>query len=180
MAMDAAGNGPVLEIGCGSGSDTTTLAAMGLSVHAFDVAPEAAAEAARAVPSAQVSTQSVLEPFPLEGTGIGLVVASLSLHYFPWGQTISIMNRICSTLRVGGVLLARFNSDQDANHGASGYPEVEPGMYLVDGQTKRFFAEHDVQRLFAHRWQMLSCEHLVSHKYALPKALWEVVARRLT
>jgi SAM-dependent methyltransferase len=174
----AAAGAPVLEIGCGAGRDTAELGALGLEVFAFDLSPEEAAKAASAAPGATVSVQSVLDPFPLEGTGIGVVVASLSLHYFPWRQTVEIVQRIRSTLRPGGLLLARFNSSEDVNFGALGHPQIEPGLYMVNGQPKRFFSEADVVALFAKGWRQRSRRHGVSLKYGQPKALWEVVVER--
>jgi len=171
----AAGRGPVLEIGCGAGHDTAVLVDMGVDVVAFDIDGEAVSRAKAAAPAAAVSVQSVLDPFPLEGQGIGVVVASLSLHYFGWSQTRSIVHRIRRTLREGGLLLARFNSDQDVHHGAIGFPEIERGLYAVNGLAKRFFSDRDVDALFQGGWRVLSKEHRTSTKYERPKALWEVV-----
>jgi len=174
----AAANHPVLEIGCGPGHDTAVLVGMGLDVYAFDLSKEEAAKAAVAAPRAQVSAQSVLDPFPLEGQGIGVVVASLSLHYFTWPQTAALAERIRTTLRVGGLFLARFNSDQDVHYGAVGHQELEPGLYSVNGQPKRFFAERDLDALFGSGWRLLSKKHMVTRKYQHPKALWEVAVAR--
>ena len=71
-------------------------------------------------------------------------------------------------------MLARFNSTEDINFGAAGHPEIEPGLFLVGSQTKRFFTQADVRRLFAQGWQVQSIEHKVTYKYQAPKALWEV------
>jgi hypothetical protein len=151
---------------------------MGLDVYAFDLSTEEAAKAAVAAPQAKVSAQSVLDPFPLEGQGIGVVVASLSLHYFTWSQTLALADRIRRTLRVGGIFLARFNSDQDIHYGAAGHQEIEPGLYSVNGQPKRFFAENELEALFSSGWRLLSKKHMVTLKYKNPKALWEVAVER--
>lgn len=174
----AAAGQPVLEIGCGPGHDTAALVEMGVGVYAFDLSPEEVAKAAAAAPAAVITTQSVLDPFPLEGQGIGVVVASLSLHYFGWSQTQALAERIRGTLRVGGLFLARFNSDQDVNFGAVGHPQIEPGLYSVNGQPKRFFSEHDLDSLFHAGWRMLGKAHKASLKYRQPKALWEVALER--
>jgi SAM-dependent methyltransferase len=171
---DVCAGAPLLEIGCGSGQDTRTLVSHGLKVVAFDLAPEEVAKAQVAAPEASITVQSVLEPFPLEGSGIGAVVASLSLHYFTWQETVSLVSRIHRTLRPGGLLLARFNSTEDTNFGAIGHPEVEPGLHLVNGQAKRFFSQADVNALFGLGWQVRNLEHRVTHKYKFPKSLWEL------
>ena len=173
-----AGESPVLEIGCGSGADTTTLVAAGLAVTGFDRSDEAVAEARQRAAGARLNVQDVREPFPLEGSGLGAIVASLSLHYFPWTETREIVDRIHRTLRPGGLFLCRLNSTQDQHFGACGNPLIEPGLFLVDGQPKRFFDAPALDRLFAKGWHRLSCEHHLTDKYARPKALWEVVLER--
>lgn len=172
----AAGAEPVLEIGCGPGADTQTLLQHGLPVVAFDLSPEAVAKARLAAPAATLSVQSLLDPWPLEGAGVGVVLASLSLHYFRWAQTVEVVARLHRTLRPGGLLLARFNATDDIHHGATGHPLIEPGYFDVQGQPKRFFSEADLRALFGTGWRITSLEHHVIHRYAQPKAVWELLA----
>jgi SAM-dependent methyltransferase len=178
LIAQATNGGPLLEIGCGSGADTSELMRNGLHVVAFDLSPEAVQAAKRAAPSASITVQSVTDPFPLEGTGLGAVIASLSLHYFTWAQTISMAARIHSTLKPGGLFLCRLNSSEDKNFGSIGNPEIEPGLYLVNGQPKRFFSKADVEKMFFQGWKQLSCEQTSSRKYGLQKHMWEVAVRR--
>ncbi len=173
-----AGSTLVLEIGCGHGDDTAVLTSAGLNVHAFDLSPIAVSATKMRVPSANVERRDTREPFPDLARELGAVVASLSLHYFSWSETQTLVKRIRSTLRPGGILLCRLNSTQDHNFGASGHPEIEPNFFLVKGETKRFFDEASVNSLFAQGWNKLSLEHFVSGKYGKPKALWEVVLER--
>lgn len=175
---DSAGTRPVLEIGCGTGADTATLAEAGFAVVAFDLSAASAAATRLRVPSAQVHCQDVRAPFPL-GTGeAGAVIASLSLHYFAWTETLDLVRRIRDTLQPGGLFLCRLNSVEDRHFGAAGHPAIEPNYYLVDGQPKRFFDERSTAELFASGWQLLSMEHQTTRKYVRQKALWEVAARR--
>jgi len=104
---ETARGAPILEIGCGVGDDTAVLTQCGLEVVAFDLSPEAVSEARNAAPAAIITVQSVEQPFPLEGSGIGVVIASLSLHYFSWGQTQRVLARIRTTLKRDGLLLCR-------------------------------------------------------------------------
>jgi SAM-dependent methyltransferase len=168
----------VLEIGCGSGADTVELLRSGLQVVAFDLSLEAVAAAKQVAPSAEITAQSVEQHFPLEGTGIGAVIASLSLHYFTWTQTLSLAARIRATLKPGGIFLCRLNSTEDKNYGSVGHQEIEPGLYLVNGHPKRFFSESAIDALFKTGWKVISCEHKSSSKYELPKYMWEVAAAR--
>jgi SAM-dependent methyltransferase len=169
---------PVLEIGCGRGADTVTLLNAGFNVVAFDLTAENVEVAKQAAPGAIVSVQNVLDPFPLEASGIDAIVASLSLHYFTWDQTLSVISRVHGTLRDRGLFLGRFNSTEDFNYGAVGNLEIEPGLFMVEGQAKRFFNGDQLSELFGSGWRVIAKEPMVSTKYGLPKALWEVVVER--
>ncbi|MEG0821442.1 MAG: class I SAM-dependent methyltransferase [Burkholderiaceae bacterium] len=168
----------ILEIGCGSGDDTRTLAAAGLDVIAFDRSESALEAARRQLPQARFHCQDVRAPFPIEQSELGAVIASLSLHYFRWDETLALADRIARVLRPGGVLLCRLNASDDHHFGASGFPEIEPSYFMVEGEPKRFFDEASVRRLFAKGWRTLSLEHFITPKYSRPKALWEVVLER--
>lgn len=164
---------PILEIGCGNGSDTSTLVAAGCQVVAFDLSPEAVRQAQRRVPAATIVCQDVRQPFPLEATGV--VVASLSLHYFAWDETLALVERIRGLLDERGVLLCRLNSTEDHHFGASGHPRIADNYYLVDGTPKRFFDAAAIDALFGSGWRRRSCQHFTTRKYLRSKALWEVV-----
>lgn len=178
LARERADSGLVLEIGCGHGDDTAVLAGAGLKVHAFDLSSVAAGIAKVRVPKAVVECRDVREPFPDVARELGVIVASLSIHYFSWAETQALVERVRSTLRPGGIFLCRLNSDQDHNFGASGHPEIEPNFFMVKGEPKRFFNEAVINSLFAEGWNTLSLEHFVTKKYVKPKALWEVVFER--
>ena len=178
LAVARAGGSPVLEIGCGHGDDTATLAAAGLRVLAFDLSRVAVGIAKLRVPSATVQCRDVRDPFPEQAHELGVVVASLSLHYFAWAETLALAERVRAALRPGGVFLCRLNSTEDKNFGARGHPEIEPNYFLVDGSPKRFFDEPSVRALFATGWRVLSLEHFTTRKYLKPKSLWEVVLER--
>ncbi len=178
LVIEHAQHHPVLEIGCGTGDDTATLVAAGLAVHAFDLSETSVALARLRAPKATVACRDTRDPFPLAARSAGAVVASLSLHYFPWQQTVALVERVRQTLRPGGVFLCRLNSTEDRNFGASGHPLIEANYYMVDGQPKRFFDAQAIDALFAAGWQVRSKEHMATRKYIQKKALWEVVAQR--
>ncbi|MBI3101189.1 MAG: class I SAM-dependent methyltransferase [Burkholderiales bacterium] len=178
MLKESAGSRPVFEIGCGIGADTSTLFNAGLEVVAFDISSASVATTRLRVPRARIFCQDARDPFPLPDGQAGAVVASLSLHYFTWSETLDLVHRIQQTLSRGGLFLCRLNSTEDKNFGAAGHPEIEPNYYLVDGQPKRFFDENSVAELFASGWKVLSKEHQTTNKYIRSKALWEVIAQR--
>ena len=178
LILERAGMGPVLEIGCGTGLDTLTLANAGASVVAFDQSPQAVAKARERAPKADITCQDVRDPFPSLGLRVGVVIASLSLHYFSWSETQSLFARVHDQLRRGGLFLCRLNSTNDHNHGASGHPKIEPNYFLVDGLPKRFFDRASIDQLLAHGWRILSIQELATNKYARPKVLWELAVER--
>ena len=179
LVIERAGGGPILELGCGSGRDTGTLAGAGLRVVGLELNAAAVASARERVPSAQFHCQDIRAPFPLPDGTSGVVLASLCLHYFDWPETTALAERIRRQLRPGGVLLCRLNSTLDVHHGAIAGWSGEDPFYLVDGIPKRFFDRAAVDRLFASGWRPISVEHHVVERYAQPKALWEAVLERL-
>jgi SAM-dependent methyltransferase len=178
LLQERAGNSLVLEIGCGHGDDTATLSDAGFKVHAFDLSRAAVAIAKVRVPAAVIECRDLRDPLPVQAQDLGAIVASLSLHYFSWAETQTIVGKVHSALRPGGILLCRLNSTQDHNYGASGYPQLEPNFYLVKGEPKRFFDKASIGLLFANGWRIHSLEHFKTGKYVKEKALWEVVLER--
>lgn len=178
LIRQRAGASPVLEIGCGHGDDTATLTAQGLRVIAFDLSRASVAAARLRVPSAQIECRDIRDAFPDAAHGLGVVLASLSLHYFAWDETVAIVQRVRDVMRPGGVLLCRLNSTQDSHFGAGQGTQIEENYFERDGQRKRFFDEAAVQRLFAEGWRALSVQHKTTRKYLRQKALWEVVLER--
>jgi len=59
LALTHAGEGPVLEIGCGHGDDTAVLADAGLSVTAFDLSRAAVTVAKARVSSATITRRDI-------------------------------------------------------------------------------------------------------------------------
>ena len=166
----------ILEIGCGGGRDTEVLAGAGHRVAAIDLSPDAIARAKARAPQAQFHWQDIRAAFPVDAAGV--VVANLSLHYFPWPETEALVGRIRSLLRPAGLLLCRLNSTNDHNFGASGHPGIDENFYLVDGAPKRFFDRAAVDRLFSSGWRLLGAEERIIDRYERPKSAWEVVLEK--
>ncbi|SFM72832.1 class I SAM-dependent methyltransferase [Variovorax sp. OV329] len=186
QSVDSAGGAPVLELGCGTGRDTEVLVANGLGVVALELLPAQLELAHQRVPAgADFHQQDIRAPFPIgeQGPGeVGAVLASLSLHYFDWAQTLEMAARIRRTLQPGGLLLCRLNSVRDVHHGAQGdYPRIDPDdpdFLHVDGWDKRFFDRPQVDRMFADGWNWVGLEERTVMRYAEPKVLWEAALRR--
>jgi SAM-dependent methyltransferase len=167
---------PLLELGCGDGLDTAVLAGAGCRVIGVDRSEAALAEARARVPGAEFYCRDLREPFPLGAGAAGVVLASLSLHYFPWAETVELVERIRRVLAADGLFVCRVNSTNDRNYGAVGHPEIDRHYYSVSGRTKRFFDRADVESLLATGWQARTLLEETIDRYGLPKVVWRVVA----
>ncbi len=178
LLAECVGQNTILDIGCGDGADLARLAAAGFKLIGFDLSPQQVALAAANVPDAQIYCLDLRDPFPITTRPIAAVLASLCLHYLPWNETLAVVARIHQLLPPRGLLLCRVNSTEDHHNGASGHPAIADNYFLVDGSPKRFFDQAAVQALFAQGWRFLSLEHYTTHKYELPKTVWEAVLER--
>ncbi|WPG37084.1 class I SAM-dependent methyltransferase [Variovorax sp. EBFNA2] len=182
LLRECADDGPVLELGCAAGRDTATLVEAGLRVVAIELSSDALTQARERVPTgAEFHCGDFRAAWPLaEGAMVGAVLASLSLHYFAWDETLALVRRIHRALQPDGVLLCRLNSVNDLHHGARG-PSAsgrdEDFFYVVDGISKRFFDRAAVERLFADGWALQHLEEVRVLRYDEPKVAWEAVLR---
>jgi SAM-dependent methyltransferase len=178
LLRDRAGAAAILELGCGIGKDTAILVGAGFRVVAVDLSPRAIERARAAVPDAEFHIRDLRAPFPVTAAEVGAIIASLSLHYFSWVETLALVERMRTTLRPQGALLCRLNSTNDHNYGAIGYPRIEDDFYLVQGEPKRFFNQTSIEAVFATGWRTLSVTERVIQRYSQPKVVWEVILER--
>jgi SAM-dependent methyltransferase len=176
--LETSRQGKILELGCGRGRDSHYLTDFGLDVVACDYSQEALEICRRNAPRAERLRIDISGPLPFPDEAFPVVLASLCLHYFSWPRTVAIMAEIRRCLKPGGFLLLRVNSTGDVHHGAVGHPEVEPGLYNVDGELKRFFDRNAVERLVGSDWMVHGLEEMTVDRYASPKVLWEVVLEK--
>jgi SAM-dependent methyltransferase len=168
----------LLELGCGAGRDTLYLTSLGLKVIAGDYSQEALDLCRRAAPLADIRRIDLREPLPFPDGNFPAVLASLCLHFFPWSMTVAMMAEIRRCLSPGGILLLRVNSSRDIHRCEPAPPEIEPGLFLMKGQLKRFFDRDALLRLLGAGWQIHECEELQVDRYGAAKYLWEVVLEK--
>jgi SAM-dependent methyltransferase len=180
-AMRAAGE-TLLELGCGIGEDAAELTALGFRVFASDISGKAVRAAVGNAPRARFFVADLSAPLPIRSAAVNSVVASLSIHYFRWHETVAIIEEVRRVLRPGGAFAFRVNATDDVNFGASQGEELEPNFYHVppDGRNnrpyKRFFDEESIRALLVPGWRITFLAHRTIHRYETSKQVWECCA----
>lgn len=176
--LEADRDAPVLDLGCGAGEDARSLSQWGFEVVAADFSERALELTGRRAPEAETRHVDLTRGLPFPDARFGAIVAGLSLHYFPWLETVEILEDVRRCLAPGGHLLARLNSTNDARYAAARKEEVEPNFYLVDGSPRRLFDRDDVYTLFSRGWKIEEASERTTSRYVDRKTLWEIVARK--
>lgn len=173
---------PVLELGCGQGLDAARMTASGLRVVALDRSAEMLETAVHLAPEAQLIRGELGRPLPFRDGVFGGAVASLSLHYLPWRDTLAALEEIHRVLAPGSVLVFRVNATDDYHHGAGAGEEVEPGLYVASpgghAELKRFFDDEMVRAATGEWFEIEHLEHTTTYRFEQPKRIWECVATR--
>ena len=172
------GGETVLDIGCGRGRDSQYMTGLGYNVISIDLAREALRECRRLAPKAAQLQVDLRSGLPFRDGAFRVIVANLTLHYFSWQLTESIVEEVKRCLKAEGTLLARLNSTGDVNHGAVGHEEIEPGLFLISGEQKRFFNRASIQMLFSTGWNIHRIQEMAVDIYPETKVLWEIVLER--
>ena len=176
--LDAGRGSPVLELGCGDGRDARFLTERGFLVVATDFSEKALEITRRRAPAVKTQNVDLTRGLPFPDESFGVIVASLSLHYFPWQQTTEILADVRRCLRPGGHLLARLNSTKDPYYRAAEKRTVENNFYVVEGMPKRLFGRRDLEALFQEGWKISAAEEHTTGRYGGRKLAWEVVAQK--
>jgi len=180
-ALRAAGE-MALELGCGPGEDAAELTVQGFRVAGFDLLRTPIRRAIENAPAAQFFVADLRAPLPVRSGAVDVVVASLSIHYFLWRETHSILGEVRRVLRSGGVFVFRVNATDDVNFGAMQGEEIEPHYYRVppDGRNnrpdKRFFDELSLHAFLTPGWRIAYLAHRTISRYNTPKQVWECLA----
>ena len=159
----------ILELGCGSGIDTTVLSDYAETLVSGDIAPKAESQGT-------VLALDHSKALPFKNGSFDTVVASLCLHYFRIEKTKEIITEISRVLKPQGSFICRLNSYKDENYGSVGYPEIEPGLYDVNGEQKRFFQEHEIRSLWEQGYSLRAISHKSIDRYQKVKWVYEFSA----
>lgn len=153
LGMISQAGSPILDLGSGNGEDTEFLLRKGFKVISADFSKSSVEKVSQIEGSTPIlfDMSNIDEWSKFPDKSIGTVVANLSLHYFDDKTTRMIMEQIKRILKPSGILIARVNSSNDKNFGASDGEELEPGYYTNPerGINKRFFTPDSIKKYFS-------------------------------
>lgn len=116
FAAHVRGAGPVYDLGCGPGGQTTAfLHALGVKVRGMDLSPAAVAEAARRHPPITFEAGDMLALPLADGTAAGVVAFYAIVHFSP-GQLRIALAEMHRVTRPGAPLLISFHVGDQVVH----------------------------------------------------------------
>lgn len=116
----ADGDGPVADLGCGTGRVTAYLTSKGLDVAGIDLSPEMLAVARRDHPELRFSQGSLLA-LDLPDGGLAGAVAWYSIIHTPPARLPEVCAELFRVLRPGGHLQLGFHVGDRRHHRTDGY-----------------------------------------------------------
>lgn len=173
----------VLDLGCGTGSDVTRLAAAGFRLSGLDFSGKAIAWArSKAIPGAEFTEADMAEALPYSDDHFDAVFSNVALHMFDTATTKDIVAEVKRVLTPGGHFIFHVNSLDDRElraHRKRVLKELDQNrIQEEDGQTVRFFSKEELQSLFG-SWATVQLEHLeIPHQVTGEpfKKVWRGVA----
>jgi SAM-dependent methyltransferase len=116
FAADVRGAGPVYDLGCGPGGQTTAfLHALGVAVRGVDLSPAAVAEAAARHPRIPFETGDMLALPLQDGAAAGIVAFYAIVHFSP-AQLRAALGEMQRVMRPGAPLLLAFHVGEEVVH----------------------------------------------------------------
>ena len=175
--LQNSGDIPIIDLGSGYGNDTLFLSERGFKVISCDLSMEALKRLSHFIDQPVVRHFDMLTGLPFENGSAKVIIANLSIHYFPWKDTEMIMDEIRRVLDEGGYLLCRVNSTKNMPcYGGDGV-EIEEGYYTLNGRNKRFFGRHHLERLFK-AWEICHIEEYFFERFGSEKVVWDVAVKK--
>lgn len=168
----------IIDLGCGSGSDTLYLTERGHKVIACDYSEESINIVNKFMPDVKTILMDISETLPFKDESIDVIIADLSLHYFNKKTTKNIINEIKRVLKNNGYLIGRVNSINDFNYGAKSGKQIENDFYLTEVGYKRFFDEQAIRYYFKN-FNIEICEETSIIRYGNEKRAFEFLVRRI-
>ena len=106
--VDAAGGGPVADVGCGPGHFTAYLRKLGADAFGIDLSPAMVGIARRDHPGVRFEVGSMTD-LPLADNSVGALVAFWSLIHIPDDEIPTVLAQFRRVVRPGGPVLIGFH-----------------------------------------------------------------------
>ena len=118
--VQAAGGGPVADLGCGPGRITTHLADLGLDAFGIDLSPGMVQVARRTYPQLRFDVGSIAA-LDLPDGGLAGALAWYSVIHTPPERLPAVLTEFARVLRPGAPLLMAFQAGDERVHLQQGY-----------------------------------------------------------
>lgn len=171
-------NSRILELGCGTRSDSVYFANVGHLATAtdfLDLVIETNKKSAHA-PNLQYKVMDLSQPFPYKDSEFDVVYARLSLHYFDNQGTVKIFGEIQRVLKPGGIFAFMCKSTKDPLYGIG--DSLGKDIFLNKGHIRHFFSNEYVLKLLAGKFDVESVDKTGEDFYGHPSSFIEVIARK--
>ncbi|ALG09357.1 class I SAM-dependent methyltransferase [Kibdelosporangium phytohabitans] len=119
-SVQAAGGGPVVDVGCGPGEVTAHLHALGLEAFGVDLSPGMVDVAGRAHPGVRFEVGSMTD-LALPAASVTGLIAWQSLIHIPDDEVKVVLNHFHRVLRPGGPLQLLFHVGDSTRLKTEGY-----------------------------------------------------------
>jgi len=168
------GRRTVVELGCGSGDDTSFLTRTGHRILSCDISGDALEAVKQKYPGAETRRFDMLGGFPIDTAYADIVTAGLCLHFFDDRGISGILTEIRRILKPDGLFLCRLNSERDRLPNRPGEIFLGDGLYMTEEGPKRFYSEPLIKAVFS-GWRILLMEEKTAVKFSKQKSLWELM-----
>ena len=168
----------IIDLGCGTGSDTLYLTERNYKVLSCDYSEEALKIVRKYIANSETSQLDLTQKLPFEDESASVIIADLSLHYFNDAATKKIIQEIKRVLKPKGYLIGRLNSVNDKNYGALTGQKIEKHFYLTESGYKRFFNKEDIEYYFK-EFEIKHCTEESMMRYGDEKIAWEFAVQKI-
>lgn len=158
-------NPTILEIGCGTGADSTYFAQQGYVVTATDISKVVIGQNKQYYKDLAIDFRELdaSQQLPFKQDQFDVVYSHLALHYFTHETTQAVFNELSRVLKSGGILAFACKSTNDALYGEG--EEIEPDMFVRKGHVRHFFSLEYTKSLLGDAYEILVLEE-VQERYA--------------
>ena len=169
----SAENGPVLDLACGTGSDSFWLKKRGIPSVACDYSLKGLNLFHTYLPDIPVVCFDMTNSFPFSQETFKMLICDMGLHFFSEEKTFFILHEIQRILKKGGTAFFRINAIEDLDPDKI-EGEIETHFYLLKNDVNmRYFTREDINCFFSD-WASCDAERTQMTRYGPPRETWVI------